>query len=320
LEGEKLVFRKYIDIENLGRDDVEGILDGEVHLFPKIDGMNAQMWYDGEIVRCGTRNKEVFEIDDKDARGLWKESCDNRYMAYFLRFPHHRLYGEWLIKSELWYKECNYNKFYVFDVYDENLKDFIPYNQYKMDIELAEIEYLPLIIVLKNTKEEVIKAIAGGKLAAYLMSYDSDIGEGVVIKNYKFKNKYGFVTWAKYVNEKPTKHYRTAYNSVNSSANNSSKQLTFEDKFEDKVVKRFLDEKDVQKRVSSLIVQAQTIWKTEMIPHLLNLCWYDLISEEMFGIIQYYNEPVIDFRALRRAMAQRIKEMKPHLFKGVNGV
>jgi hypothetical protein len=315
LADEKLVFRRYIDVENLGRSDVEGILDGEVSLFPKIDGMNAQMWYDGEIVRCGTRNKEVFEIDDKDARGLWKESRDNKYMAYFLRFPHHRLYGEWLVKNEIWYKDCHFNQFYVFDVYDEDAHKFLDYNQYKFDIDLAEIKYLPLIVNLNNTKKEVIAAIAGGKMAAYLMSYENDVGEGVVIKNYKFKNKYGFVVWAKYVNDKPTKFYKTTYNA----SNNQQKPLAFEDKFEERVVKKFLDEKAVQKRVTALITQAQTVWKTEMIPQLLNLCWYDFISEEIFEVIDYFKEPVIDFRALRRAVAQRIKEIKPHLFKGVGG-
>ena len=37
-------FHKFIDVERLGKDEVEGILIGNVTVMPKLDGANASIW------------------------------------------------------------------------------------------------------------------------------------------------------------------------------------------------------------------------------------------------------------------------------------
>ena len=54
-------FRPYDHLEQLGRDEVELIELGRVHVFPKLDGTNASVWLDadGTTIRAGSRTREL---------------------------------------------------------------------------------------------------------------------------------------------------------------------------------------------------------------------------------------------------------------------
>ena len=53
-------FTKYQHVERLGTTETDGILDGDVLVFPKIDGTNCSVWLgdDGDV-HCSNRNKEI---------------------------------------------------------------------------------------------------------------------------------------------------------------------------------------------------------------------------------------------------------------------
>ena len=65
------MFKKYQHIERLGTDETEGILDGLVYVFPKIDGTNGSIWWEPTCmskttknhgcIRFGSRNREHFD-------------------------------------------------------------------------------------------------------------------------------------------------------------------------------------------------------------------------------------------------------------------
>ena len=42
-------YSKYQHIERLGSAEVDGILDGVCHIFPKLDGTNSQLWWDNGL-------------------------------------------------------------------------------------------------------------------------------------------------------------------------------------------------------------------------------------------------------------------------------
>ena len=64
-------FTKYQHVERLGTTETDGILDGDVLVFPKIDGTNCSVWLgdDGDV-HCSNRNKEI--IDNSDGVGFYK--------------------------------------------------------------------------------------------------------------------------------------------------------------------------------------------------------------------------------------------------------
>jgi hypothetical protein len=297
--------------------EAEGLFDGNISVFPKLDGMNAQMWFDGEIVRCGTRNQELCGTD-KDGRGLWTESQANKYMLFFIKFPQLRLYGEWLVKHDTSYRMDAFCKFYCFDVFNELTQTYVPFSEYLDNIIGFDIDIIPLIMTIDQFPKKDIKNIAD-KCSNFLLPYENGVGEGVVVKRYDFVNKFGRTVWGKYVNEKKKPHTTTIYQSVATGGLYSSGIITSkEEDFETKVVFEFLKESVIQKRVVFILdSEKSTGWKREFISRLINLVWFDFISEEMYGLLEKHHNPVIDFKKLRRAVAGAIKETKPHLFKDV---
>ena len=126
-------------------------------------------------------------------------------------------------------------------------------------------------------------------------------GEGIVIKNYEFRNKYGRLQYAKIVADefKQKKHTPKAQRPDNDTA------------IEPEIARLFITEPFVRKEYSKL---AQDGWNSKMIPRLLNTVYHEFITEEMWGILKKYKHPVIDFKALYKYSVDRIKEVMPELF------
>jgi len=82
-------FIKYQHIEKFGSDEVEGIEQGIVHLFPKIDGTNASVWCANNGVCFGSRNREITPDNDNQGFAVWA-SQNTAFTEYFKAYPHHR--------------------------------------------------------------------------------------------------------------------------------------------------------------------------------------------------------------------------------------
>ena len=108
-------FRRYQKIHRLGAEENEGILDsGRCYVQEKIDGANTQIWMKDGKLCIGSRNQE---LGDKSFNGF-KQYVENHegIRAFFVTNPEYRLYGEWLVRHTIAYKETAYKKFYLFDV------------------------------------------------------------------------------------------------------------------------------------------------------------------------------------------------------------
>lgn len=92
-------YRKYTHIERLGRDEVDGILNGTVYITPKIDGTNSVLYLNdnGELT-AGSRKRELSLIDDNAGFAAHAPN-ESGVKAYLARHPHRYVYGEWLIKT-----------------------------------------------------------------------------------------------------------------------------------------------------------------------------------------------------------------------------
>ena len=196
-------FRKYQHIERFGTDEVENINIGKCYIFPKIDGTNSSCWLnaDGEL-RCGSRNREL--TLEKDNAGFYAAMIKNENIINYLKaHPNHRIFGEWLVPHTLkTYRADAWRKFYVFDVAIDNDElerglEYIPYDIYAPMLEEFGIEYIaPLRIVKNGDYEYFIHCL---EVNDYLIEDGKGVGEGIVIKNYDFYNRYGRQTWAKIV-------------------------------------------------------------------------------------------------------------------------
>lgn len=292
-------FLKYIHIARFGTSEVEGIESGVCFLFPKLDGTNASVWLDdtGQIA-AGSRRREL-SLKSDNAGFFAKIKKDDNLNSFLYRHPNLRLYGEWLVPHTIKdYRENAWREFYIFDVLDP-YGNFFPYNQYAPVLHRFGLKFIPPLRILENpTGEDLRRELSRNK---YLIKNDASIGEGIVIKNYNFKNKYGRVVWAKMVSDRfEEKHVPDRKKVTNSGV-------------EQKIVNRYLTNHLVEKNYAKIIYDVG-YWRSEFIPRLLHTIYYELITEEMWDILKKFKSPVINFKELRGRADQRIKLLKPEIF------
>ena len=291
-------FLKYQHIERFGTTETEGIEIGTCFVFPKIDGTNSQLWLNG-CLRAGSRNRELTLENDNAGFYAWAIT-QLPLLNFFHAYPNLRLYGEWLVPHSLkTYKETAWRNFYVFDVVDG--EKYLSYDTYYPLLEQFGIEYIPPICKVTNpTYERLINQLENN---GYLIEDGKGIGEGIVIKNYDYKNKFGRVTWAKIVtNEFKAKHAKCQVTEVKES------KLV-----EQEICEKFITKSLIEKELSKIETECNG-WSSKYIPRLLNTVYYCLVKEECWSFVKEYKNPIIDFKRLTYFSNNRIKELMPQLF------
>lgn len=291
-------FKKYQHIERFGTTEVEGIQNGKCYIFPKIDGTNASLWWSNGL-KAGSRNREL-SIDNDNA-GFYKWALGQEHIIQFLKSHQNvRLYGEWLVPHTLkTYNDNAWMNFYVFDVMVGD--EYADYTKYSELLQQHNIEYIPPICIINNPSYERLIGLL--EQNDYLVKDGNGIGEGIVIKNYDYKNKYGRVVWAKIVsNEFKGKHKKAMPNEI------KEKNLVEKD-IVDKYITRSLLDKEQSK-----IENEMNGWSSKYIPRLINVVFYNLIREESWHFVKEFKNPTIDFKRLSFFTTSKIKELKPDVF------
>lgn len=290
-------FKKYQHLEKFGATETNGIEYGTCYVFPKIDGSNAQIFYNNGL-QAGSRNRHL-KIDNDNAGFLKWVLQQQKFELFFKKYPNIRLYGEWLVPHILkTYIPESWNYFYVFDVMEND--NYIDYETYKIMLEEYNIEYIPPICKIKNpTYQRLIDLLDKNN---YLIQDGKGTGEGIVIKNYEFKNKYGNIVWAKIVkNEFKAKHSRVQITEI-------KEKKIIEQDIADKFVTKVLIEKEYAK------INNEAGWSSRHIPRLLNVVFYCLVKEESWNILKEFKNPTIDFKRLMYFSNAKTKELMPELF------
>jgi len=293
----ELEFEKYQHVERFGTIETEGIDKGMCYVFPKIDGTNAQLWWNNGL-RAGSRNRELSLDNDNAGFYEWADK-QNKFKLFFLEYPNARLYGEWLVPHTLkTYQSSAWKNFYVFDVM--NGEEYVPYELYSVILDQFMIEYIPPICKVENpTYERLINQLEKN---VYLIEDGKGTGEGIVIKNYDYKNKFGRVVWAKIVkNEFKAKHAKVSVTEI-------KEKSMIEEAIADKFVTKELIEKEFSK------IDNDGGWSSKHIPRLLNTVYYCLVKEDGWNFVKEFKNPSIDFKRLSFFTTNKVKEIMPHLF------
>jgi hypothetical protein len=302
-------FKKYQHVERFGTAEVNQIELGECYIFPKIDGTNASLWLDSNGNLCaGSRNRKL-ELDNDNA-GFYNWAIQQvNIKQFFKENPNVRLFGEWLVPHSLkTYREDAWRQFYVFDMcFDkEKLHDgdselvYFHYEAYKPTLEKYNINYIQPLCSIKNSNYDQL--VAQLKKNVFLIEDGKGVGEGIVIKNYDFKNKYGRTTWAKIV----TSEFKEKHSKVMGHAEIEGKKM-IEETICEKYVTKALCEK-VFAKIN------QDGWESKKIPQLLNMVYYDLIREDSWNFIKEHKNPTINFSTLKHFCFAKTKENIPQVF------
>ena len=306
-------FRKYQHLERFGTTEVENINIGECHIFPKIDGTNASVWLSkDEEVQAGSRKRHLSLDSDNAGFLAWVKGQDG-IKQYLLENPTHRLFGEWLVPHSLkTYKDNAWRDFYVFDVSidkqdgevlhegDSKIK-YLHYDEYSPLLEAKKINYIAPIMIIRNPSyEQLVKQLAKN---VFLIKDGEDVGEGVVIKNYNFKNKYNRQCFAKIVtSEFKEKHAKTM----------GAPSVEGKKMIEEVISKDFITKALIEKVHAK--IENDGGFNSRSIPQLLNTVYYDLIKEDSWAFIKKYKNPTINFKTLQFFVFKEIKLKKPELF------
>ena len=297
-------FKKYQHIERFGCDEVQGIELGIVWVFPKIDGTNGSVWLDEGEICAGSRNRIL--AGDMDNAGFREYVfSNNRFNSYFIRHPEHRLFGEWLVPHSLrTYREDAWKKFYIFDVaIDTDVgMEYLPYEIYQPFLETHSFDYIPPITTIKNgSYEQLVRQLEKN---VFLVEDGKGAGEGIVIKNYDYRNKFGRQTWAKIVRTE----FKEVHTKVMGHSEMDGKKMVEEEISEKYCTKAFI-EKTYEK-----IRNDNDGWQSKYIPQLLGRVWHDLVEEECWNFVKEFKNPTINFKTLNHFVVNKIKETKPEIF------
>lgn len=293
------MFRKYDKVVRFEKPDCEGILNGDVYIFEKIDGSNVSVWKDRETGKLCAASRNNVVMDSENVIYPFNGFCayllepemKARLDGYFLTFPYDILYGEWLIHHTVHYPEDKYKQMYIFDVYGTIQNIYYSHDACYPLLKRYGFRVAPLLAKLScPTIDEVMQYVGQTKMGG-------EQGEGIVLKNYDFINKYGRTVYGKIVSKKfqETKHVpKTVKN----------------DEIEKSIASVYVTETRVAKIIHKveLYINHGELIKIQDIPKVLQLMYNDIITEDMWEIIKKKNNPTINFKTLRSCIEAETKK------------
>lgn len=323
-------FRRYHHLERAAHPDVADLDHGTVYIFPKIDGTNASMWCDADgVVQCGSRSRMLSVDNDNHGFHAWVNGDELSAMALsvFLKTCRHlTVYGEWLVPHTLkTYREEAWRRFYVFDVYSHEQEAYLPFSQYGDSLSTMEIDIIvPLAIAENPSKDQIQKLVDHN---TFLIRDGAGAGEGVVLKNYDWKNKYGHQPWAKVVRNEFKESNLAAF---------GIPVIKGEKQVEAEIVAELCTEAFVRKTFDRVVLlTAEDSGSTfegaahdnyiprehfieanrgKIIPRFLGTVYHEFVVEEIWTIVKRFKNPTICFRKLQNLLVIASKKLLPEIF------
>lgn len=299
-------FLKYPHLEKYGNAAVQDIEFGVCHIFPKLDGTNASAWKDEEGIKGGSRNRVLSIESDNAGFFAWLLSDQGeRYRAFLQDKPHLRLYGEWLVPHTIQhYRADCWRKFWIFDVWDGNSERMLTYDEYKGMLEEYNLYYVPCTKIIKNPSWENLQHEAiNCRYGLVDHTVNDKPGEGIVIKNYDWINKFNQQPWAKIVNGEFKDDF---YGKMGA---NVMENRTGAQTVADLACTAHLIDKEYAK-----IVNLEGKWERKFIPRLLHTVYYSVVTEELWDCLKKINRATVNFQELQKHCEMRVKEHRKDLF------
>jgi RNA ligase len=300
-------FIKYPHLERLGNTPVNGITVGTTYIFPKLDGTNASIWKYGDRIRAGSRTRELDTVNhEQDNAGFAKwVSTQDQFNEFFEKYPDLVVYGEWLVPHTIKnYRNEMWRRFWVFDVYDRNAMAWLPYDEYA-PIVAGYFDVIPYIAICHNATPEQLLELA--QKCTFGMPDGAGPGEGIVIKNYNWRNSHDNITWAKVVLNSFKDDHVLAMKGVvlNGEASNASI-------IANKVCTPHL----IRKEHAKILVANNGEWHNKLIPRLLHQVYYSVVTEELWDCLKTIKNGSVDFNELRLRCEQKTKATMTEIFGG----
>ena len=180
--------KNYIDIERCKESYAETFRIGErIVIQEKIDGANAQFFYNSETetLECCSRKRELNSENTLNGFYNWVKSLNVQDIGRILG-DRYVIFGEWMgAKHSIKYPENVMGKFWMFDVWDKEIEQYIPYAETRKLFEKLRnygVEnFVPVFYEGDfNCWEDILSLVGRTDVGA------EPSGEGIVIKRQEF--------------------------------------------------------------------------------------------------------------------------------------
>ena len=171
--------KKYVDIERLKDKYASAFANGEhIVVQEKLDGANASIRCDeaGNVI-CFSRRNELTPFNTLQGFYEYVQAWDKAGIVNTLG-TRYILFGEWLVKHTIRYPENRMKQFYVFDVWDTETEEYLPWERTKVFAGALGFKTVPLFFDGEFTTWEDVYAFVGKT------EMDAEpSGEGIVVKS-----------------------------------------------------------------------------------------------------------------------------------------
>ena len=174
-----MMMKKYVDIERLKDKYAMAFKAGEhITITEKIDGANASIAVnENGTLSCFSRRQELTAENGLQGFYNYVQTLDPTIISAVLG-TRYIFFGEWLVKHTIVYPESRLKQFYVFDVWDTEIEQYLPWEQTKQMAEFCGLNMVPLFYDGPFTSwEDIYKFVGKTEMDG------SPTGEGIVIKS-----------------------------------------------------------------------------------------------------------------------------------------
>lgn len=183
--------QKYKSIVRYGKSGNEISARGKIVIWEKLDGANASFMRDGDKVVCYSRTTQLFGGKESNLGGFYEWVQENIKAEDLIEG--YIYFGEWMNRHKIDYGE-HLKKFFMFDVYSNIIDSYQDLEVIKLEAERLGLSLAPIFYEGDYVSEEHIQSFVGKSMLA-----PDGVGEGVVVKNYNYTDKFGNQLFTKIV-------------------------------------------------------------------------------------------------------------------------
>lgn len=182
--------KKYMSVVRLGHRSTVNVLNvgDEIIVQEKLDGANASFKEDNCAVAAFSRNNKL-DISNS-LRGFYdfarKLDADSLHPDYIY-------FGEWLVRHKLDYGE-NEKQFYLYDIYDTKREEYREFELVESEAARLNLNLIPILYRGPYISFEHLQQFVGKSMLG-------EVGEGVVVKNIKYRDRFGNQLFVKLVSD-----------------------------------------------------------------------------------------------------------------------
>jgi len=208
--------------------------------------------------------------------------------------PKYRYFGEYLASHKIQYKSEYYQKFYLFSIYDDDLQEYLSDDIMESEAIRLGLNTVPILYKGQYISFEHLMSFVGKSDMAV------NYGEGIVVKNVKYKDKYGNQCFVKLVHEEFVEIQKQK------PPKDPNRPATPEQEFANMCVTKARIDKMLHKLVDEGILESDFGIEDMrvILSNLGNRIYEDILKEESDSLPEGY-----EVQALRKAIGSKIPKI-----------